>query len=211
MQITVILVELLVIGGEFVLLLLLLGHLYFGLQLPPSLENPELESLIAMGLALYPLGIFWSRLSDAVVKPLDHRLKLRQFSSNVEYHQVLLRVLMHGGPAAEALAQVRSQYRLARATGVTCLFALLLFLPKIDSSALQPVLQGAQVLIASLLALVGLGSLLAWGHLRNHYLLYVRNAHCLVREGSASGESTPSAISVPRSEVPPDQLPVAEP
>jgi hypothetical protein len=194
-QTTVFLIELLIIGGELALLLGGIFVLYFGGDLQALKVEKELYTVAAVvvAVALYPLGIVWNRASDACFSALDKRLKNEAFQpaedTSSAYHNALAAILLSESPLSAQLGQVRSTYRIARATGLSALLGALVMLPRAVASdggatAWVPIL---------LLALFGCGSVQCWFHLRKHYLEYVKQAHRVLASDRHQAANAPLA------------------
>lgn len=181
MKTTVVVVELLIVGAEFAALLLLVGVFYFGV--PPSLLQlpTNLIETTMLVLIVYPLGVAWSRVCDLLCGPLDRRIKRSTFERNgheldEEYRKTLIRVLAGSSTIADGLAQTRSQFRIARATGVSAVLAALTVLAGALGKQLDAMSAIQKVGLIILLLALGLISLQAWYHLRSHHLRWIRTA-----------------------------------
>lgn len=189
---TVLLIELLIIGGEFALLVVAGYAWYIGVDLTAvTIDKDVITPLaIATTAALYPLGIVWSRISDLVWSRLDSRARERVFAGEdpaLRYHRALVLVLARSDKIAEGLSQVRSVYRVARATGTSCLLGAIML--ACAAHRLNFLTTHAEVASVFLLTLVGASSVQAWYHLRSHYLLYVAHASTVLEPAGLGGIS----------------------
>ena len=181
MRTTIIVVELLIVGAEFAALLLLVGALYFGV--PPSLLKLPANAVHATMLVsvVYPLGIAWSRVCDLLCSFFDRRMKERTFEWRGDdldkaYRTTLIRVLAGSSTLADGLAQARSQFRIARATGVSSLLAALTVLVATFGKQLCAWNATQKSGLIVLLVALGVISMQAWYHLRSHHLRWIRDA-----------------------------------
>lgn len=172
MQTTSVLVELLIIGGALVLTLFAPSCRLLGLDPTQVASSIELKDALVIAFCVsYPLGIAWSRVCDWLTSAVDNRIQARFFTEPESYHKSLAIVLRSPSPLAESMTQVRSTYRVARASSVTFLLASVLtlsgWIPTTEA------IDGRRSAIALLLLAASAASFWSWLHLRASYLKYV--------------------------------------
>jgi hypothetical protein len=199
MKTTVLLVEFLVVGLFALALLAWSGYVFVGWDLRSIFDIAGVGNWAAALLLLYALGVLWGRLADVAVKPIDILLKRRAFPSNstqgfdpASYHAALLDIHTRHSALADAMAQVRSQYRIGRAAALTGALGLIVtFLqPKLRPAAIPDNRHyWAIVVVISIITALGLET---YRHLRGHYLRWT-SKHALGLEGSVSPHSVPTS------------------
>ena len=186
MQTTVIIVELLVIGGGVALLLLPLVALLLGTSVTDLATGIDLaDFLIVAVCAVYPIGIVWSRICDLMSSPLDRRLIATVFAKDgrdgVEgrkaYENALIHVHILAADLAASLAQYRALFRVARATCFVSFigaFWIPVALAREPGFALS---RAGMILIGALTFGLSIGAGASWLHLRKTYLWWVKTAN----------------------------------
>src|SRR5689334_14102542 len=136
MQTTELIVEILVIGGG--VSICLTPVVAYLLGVPPStlLSRLDLkEFLVVVITAVYPLGIVWNRVADGLFSRAERKLRAQYFDSDDNYHLSLIRIYLKNTSFGDRLYQVRSLYRIARASTLTFLLAAAVFPPALRKEA----------------------------------------------------------------------------
>lgn len=182
MQTTVLLVELLVIGGQVILLVLPLLAWLLGISSSQLLSELDLKDLlVAITTLAYPAGLFWSRLGDVLFQRSDQRILKDYFSSREAYHIALVTIHLHSSALQERLAQVRSLFRIARASTLSFLVGSFIVPVAIIAEPANRHLGVLKPIGATMLMLAcALASYRVWRHQRISYLNWAATAYRLL-------------------------------
>lgn len=197
MKTTTVLAEFLVVGLQCALLAGWAGYVFLGWNMTTLASWDAIGDWVAFLLLLYAFGILWGRLADVLVWPLDRWLKDKVFRAQPvkcfdrkQYHAALLDIHIRHSALAESMAQVRSQYRIARATALTGLAALVVtgFQPFLRPVALDQTRFIGIMAFAAIFLLLGLET---YRHLRGHYLGWTADYISRFADASTSVELIP--------------------